>query len=78
MLTKSVETTIDPLAALGEDVAEVAAGEAASEPVSDVLELEVAAAASVGLEAGDADREDEAEVDAETAFRKLHGQPVAP
>lgn len=72
VLTKAVETTVCSLAALG-DVAVVAADKAASELVGNVLESEVAAAALVGLEAGNADREDEAEVDVERAFRKMHG-----
>lgn len=77
MLTKSVETTVCSLAALG-DVAEVAAVKAASKLVGDILELEVAAAESEGLEAGDADREDGAEADVEVPFCKRHGQPISP
>lgn len=76
VLTNSVETTVCSLAALG-DVAEVAVDKAASELVGNVLESEVAAAALVGLEAGDADRVDEAGVDVECAIRKRHGQPIA-
>ncbi len=65
MLT--VKTTVCSLAALGV-VAEAVVDNAASELVDLALESVVAAAASVGLEAGTADRDDEADKDVESTL----------
>lgn len=78
VLTKSVEITVCSPAALGEDVAEAAADDTPVELDDSVPDLEVAAAAaSVSLEAGDADIEDEAE-EVESTVNRTDGQRLIP